>query len=1000
MYQFNEHRDPRIFRLGELSDHAYFIPFPTPINCTGDRRCSPFFTDLCSDWSFSYYACEAELPERFFEAGTVIDGEQSIDLPECWQMRGIDYAQYQHSPYPFIYQPPRVPQKDPCALYRKTVTLTPERENARYELHIEGKASCVYLWVNGHKVGYGESPHNDSAFDVTPYLVNGDNFIVMLVMKWCSGSYLDDQDMIRLNGIFRDVYLLRRAANGIRDYRVSTKADGTLSLWVDTDSVVSAELFDAEGVSVCVGVGNEQELYAPEVRLWSAEDPYCYKLVICCAGEYVAQNVGFREICIRDGVFYLNGEPIKLRGVNRHDSSPDRGYAVTYEDMERDIRMMKQYNINAVRSAHYPNSPLFYQLCDKYGLYVMCEADLETHGCSHVGDWPALMRSEEYHDAIVDRIQRMYRSCKNFTSIVIWSLANESSWGKNLRDATVWLKSVESERPVHYEGIFTYKGEEMPREGKDAFEPTLIDFRSGMYTASEKLLEIVRNENGETLRPIVLCEYSHAMGNSCGDLMQYEEIFESDDRCLGGFVWEWCDHALPLIDGDGLEYMAYGGYFPSPKGDHWHGGSFCVDGLTSPRREPHTSLLELREVFAPLRFEAYENGILTVRNRRYFKDLSDIKLSYSVERDGEVIDEGPIELNVPPRSTAVIGIPDASGKASGNCHITFTAQTCEDTDISEAGMYVCMRQFELSRAQTQMPCPFEKSELCVTERGDEIRVAAEKFSYCFSRSSGALLRMTKQGAPMLAHPASLCCWRAPMDNDKPCFGYDHAKEWERNSRYGYIRYPETDFTDLNIVQTADGVTVSGKILLGGQGRIPVFSGELKYTVSARGALGMSICGDVNPDIPFWLPRLGFLLPLTPELSGVRYYGMGERENYIDKFHYAKVGMYEGTVDGLAERYIRPQTCGVHTRVRSLELSGTDVSFGAVGDDFTFGVSRYSDDQLADTPYDHMLKREDAVFLHLDAKMSGVGSTSCGGNQLPEAYRIGAGDHIDFTVTVY
>ena len=987
MLSLKEHKDPRLFRVGEMRDHAYFIPFTRKGDLTKSRKNSPLFINLNNSWEFTYYSSYTKIDERLIASREISD-TRMIDLPECWQTRGVDFAQYQHSPYQFIFDPPHVPESNPCAVYRRLVSIELE-EGIRYELHVEGKASCVYLFVNGQRVGFGSSPHNDSAFDLTDHLVNGENLIVMIVMKWCSGSYLDDQDMIRLNGIFRDVYLLKRAKGGIRDLRIVADMYGELMLDAEADDEVVAELYDADGRLVAEGTGAIQKHVVSDVKLWSAETPYLYRLVISCAGEFISREVGFRSIGVEGGVFTVNRVPVKLLGVNRHDSSLDNGYAVTEEEMERDLRMMKEHNINSVRTAHYPNSPIFYELCDRYGLYVMCEADMESHGCWHVGEWERVLYDEDYRGAVSDRIERMYHAYRNFASIVIWSLGNESSWGPNLRDAAAWLKAVDSTRPVHYEGIFKCS-QNVIRHGEGAFEPELLDFRSGMYSSVQEMDKWLTLPPQEESRPIVLCEYSHSMGNSGGDLWQYTEKFFSHPRFCGGYVWEWCDHGMRCVSDEGEEYIGYGGDFISPKGDYMHGSNFCFDGLVSPDRIPHTALLELKEAYAPVRFEDFDGKSVRIVNRRSFTDTSDLSLGYELERDGIVVGTYEIDRVLSPLSDDTVELDLI--KTDGNSHIVFFAKNRE-------GREVCIREYEYTRKETDELCPHGISRLTVNESYDDIMISGEGFEYTVSRSTGMLVSAVKHGRELLTRPLSLCCWRAPVDNDNPCYGIEHAKEWERNGRYGYLRYPETDFRSCRVSSLDEKITVEGDVVFGGQGRYPVFCGHLTYSVSRRGALTVSVDGRVNESLPFWLPRFGFSTGLAADMSSVSYYGLGARENYADKFHYARTRLYKTDVDGLFEFYEKPQTCGVHTHARSLTLGNAETELSFVGDNFDFSLSRYSDEQLAATAHSYRLKDEGVIFLHLDWKMSGVGSTSCGSNQIPDNMKICAGEQISFSITM-
>ena len=640
IFELNDHQDPTRFRVGELPDHAYFIPFADEESTRGPRENSPFFHSLCGEWRFLWKPSLYEMDD-FYTDGFDISDFKTIRVPETWQAHGEDYIQYISSPYPLVADPPRVPEKNPCAAYVKDFDWKLQADK-RCELHFEGKDSCIYVWMNGHFVGYGEVPHNDSSFDVTPYLKNGQNRLCVLVLKWCSGTYFDDQDKIRLSGLFREVYLLERTERGLRDFLLNADSNGNFSLSVDALSPVEAEIYDGERLLASSTVDKAWEMKVDSPALWSAEKPYLYDLVLTCDGEVIRQRFGFRTVEIKDAVFTVNGQPVKFYGVNRHDSNPDTGYVTDVDFMRHELVLMKQHNINAIRTSHYPNDPRFYEMCNELGFYVMSEADQECHGMTYLQESSRLVSDPAWGPCIHDRIDRMYQAFKNVSAIVIWSLGNESSWGANLKNDGHYLKQIDTTRPVHYEGLSRQIAKHTGMETAEDIAAT--DFVSHMYSPFEARdnRDSISDRLADPLltdKPLVLCEYSHAMGNSCGDLRFYDEVIQKEPRFLGGFIWEWCDHAMRIKDQNGTAYFGYGGDF----GEKHHLHNVCMDGVVTPDRVPHSNLLEAKAVFAPVRVTRNADGSISVLNRHAFSDFTGYDLTWKVVADNVTVEKGVLE---------------------------------------------------------------------------------------------------------------------------------------------------------------------------------------------------------------------------------------------------------------------------------------------------------------------------------------------------------------------
>lgn len=990
------HKDPEIVRVNELPDHAYFIPFDTVTAAGSPRECSPYFHSLCGSWQFRWKPSIYEM-EDFFTEGFDTSDFKSVTVPECWQTHGADYTQYQSSPYPFITDPPHIPEKNPAAAYVKDFDIDPVA-GKRYELHVEGKDSCVYVWMNGHFVGYGEVPHNDSAFDVTPYLKKGTNRLCMMVLKWCTGSYFDDQDKIRLSGLFREVYILERAENGVTDFALTAHMSGAFSLSVKANAPVKASVYDGDTLLASADVNGKWTWQCDTPRLWSAEDPYLYELVLECADEVIRHPFGFRTVSIENAVFKVNGKAVKFYGVNRHDSNPDTGYVTDIDFTKNELLIMKRHNVNAIRTSHYPSDPRFYELCNELGFYVMCEADQECHGMSYLGAkypgaWDALVDDPLWAVCIHDRMVRMYEAFKNHPSIVIWSLGNESGWGKDLDAEAVWFHETDKTRPVHYESAFSgymsYEEEELIRRAKN------LDFHSAMYPALEP--GIHRSHLRASLEhpvfaemPYVMCEYSHSMGNSCGDLRFYDQWIQQYPKFLGGFIWEWCDHAIRTTDEHGVSYLGYGGDF----GEKHHIRNVCMDGLVDPDRVPHSNLLEAKAVFAPLRVTREENGTLTVQNRHAFSDLSAYRLTWQVVADNKTVANGVLAANPAAGECVTVTLPLAEPYCAKNAALTVTAVLAADTPWAKAGHVVTAFSFPLAVEQAAQAATAAPT---LTERNTTFTVSGKGFAYTFRRDTGLPESMRIGGKELLAAPLSFNCYRAPLDNDMGAALNGVYKEWGGNRAFGNIAYTEVSIHNFTATAEQDAVVLTGDAVFGVQGRTPIARGKITYRVDGNGTFSVTQQGAISAELPYFLPRYGYRLALTAPAENIHYYGYGPAECYEDKISHALLGEYDYVQDDPIGNWEKPQECGSHCYTDWMELSCNGVRLRVSGDKFSFCATRFDVHEVAAAAHRKDLTMMDHTDLYLDYRMSGVGSHSCGGQDPVPACRINGGEQFDFSI---
>ena len=980
-----------------LPPRAYYVPASHPLSTAWKREDSDRFHLLNGTWAFKYLPSIYELTEPFWDHSPTTsapDGFSMIEVPSTWQHLGYDHHQYTNVRYPIPLDPPHVPQDNPCGAYIRDFDYTPNPQAPSTYLTFEGVDSCFYVWLNGTYIGYSQVSHASAEFDVTDFIHPGANRLAVLVLKWCDGTYLEDQDKFRTSGIFRDVYLVDRPAAMLFDYVTTTSFTSDTAI-VDIRGnyrggtvPTTVELYDSDGHLVTTSTmelidadadyTHHAQLTVTNPHLWNAEDPYLYQLAIVTPDEVITDRVGIRDVAVKDTEVCLNGNPLTLRGVNRHDSDPVTGPVVDLEHMQRDLRLMKEHNINAVRSSHYPNDPRFYQLCDEYGFYVMSEADNESHGTqtqfladaswdNQVEHWnEPIADNPEWTEATVDRMQLCVHREKNRPSIISWSAGNECAYGCTLEAALSWTKSFDPTRLTHYESSYY-------RDSKRRYDYSCIDLYSRMYPAIEEIREYLDSDPD---KPFILVEYCHAMGNSPGDLEDYWEIIRADKRMCGGFVWEWCDHAVTAgTSEDGRPIYLYGG----DHDEQIHDGNFCVDGLVSPDRIPHSGLAELKNVQRPARVVAYDQdkGLLTIVNELDHTDLSQhLSISYEVRRDGAIVEHGDLDLNepVPPHATTTLRceprIPE-----SGRCHLLVTYRLAHPEPLLTTGHILGFDEVPLhnsdarhQRAVELAHRPVGNQPLSVSQTATRIDVDTHDLHCSFDVRTGLPVSLVHQGNEFLDRPAELNIWRAPTDNDR------HIRlEWER----AHYHQATARAYAVDVSEEPGHVTISAEVAVVAPTVQPVLRGQLTWTITDSDVLSLNLRLQRTLGFPS-LPRLGLRLFLPESMNQVDYCGMGPQESYVDKHRASYHGFFNATVADLHQDYIRPQENGSHADCNEVTISDSDRSLTALAlCPFSFNASHYTQEELVAQKRNTDLTPSGSTVLCLDAAMAGIGSNSCG-----------------------
>ena len=988
-------KDPHRLHIGCEKPHAYFIPYESEAKAAkGIRGTSGYFKSLNGAWKFKYHASVHRVEDGFYAENYDAGGWDDLPVPSNWQMHGYDRPQYTNVNYPYPCDPPFVPDDNPAGLYIRDFTVGDAAGQSF--LVFEGVDSCFYLWVNGVFAGYSQVSHTTSEFNITAFVKPGTNRLAVMVLKWCDGSYLEDQDMWRLSGIFRDVYVLTRRKEHISDLFVKAELDECLDSGVLKCEVDVAGDAPAQIRAVLKGPGGEilaeerkdilrRGAFAfriPSPRLWSAETPVLYDLFLYHGGEVILQRTGFRKVEVRDSVLLINGRAVKFKGVNRHDSHPELGHTVPLQFMKDELILMKRHNINAIRTSHYPNDPRFPGLCDELGFYLIDEADLECHGCSPAGDGNLLSDDPEYEEAYVDRMQRMVERDKNHACIVLWSLGNESGYGVNHVKMALWTKHRDSSRLIHYERVFHPELSYLLSDGRA--DTSCLDVYSRMYPPVSWIADEFLKD-GREKRPLILCEYSHAMGNGPGDLQDYWDLFYKHPRLAGGFVWEWCDHAVKTQTPDGEAFYAYGGDF----GDMPNDGNFCVDGLVYPDRTPHKGLLELKNVIAPVRVEPVDllQGKLRITNLYDFRDMSCLALSWRLERDGETAGEGYLgPASLAPRQSRTLALPFAvPAGAEGRYFLKVSFSLAENMPWAEKGYEVAFRQFELPAPKPCGPV-LEKAfipPLSVEKTGEECIITGDSFRYIFNMRQGMFTSIRFNGVEMLYSTPKFNVWRAPSDNDR-----NIVHRWREE---GFDRLETHTYSTAVLSEDEKYIAFGTEFSLGGYIKKPVIRANAVWKVYGSGDIFLETCAKVRDGLPF-LPRFGLQLCMPAGNEQVEYFGWGPHESYTDKRRSAWKGRFSASVDSLHENYLKPQENGSHYSTEWASVAdsrGRGLLFIGM-DDFSLNVSHFTPEDLTKAGHPHELVRRNETVVNLDRGMSGVGSNSCGPELLPQ-YRLSERD---------
>ena len=937
-----KYEDLNCISENRLPQRAYYIPL---------NGCVP----LSGMWDFKFY-------DRDFEETLVQKDWIQIDVPSCWQARGYESPNYANVAYPYPYDPPYVPTENPMGVYRRTFEIS-DTSRSTY-IVFEGVSSCLELFINDQYVGYSQGSHLQAEFDISDYVREGSNTVTAKVRKWCSGSYLEDQDFFRFNGIFRDVYVLSRPKGHIRDIKITTRDN---VIHARFDGLAQVSLLDGEkNLLAQVTAQGQTDLTVDTPIKWNAEKPYLYELLFTYEGEVISQKVGFVTYAIgKDFEFLVNGTEVKLKGVNHHDTHPYNGWAMTDEDIRNDLLLMKKLNINTIRTSHYPPTPRFLEMCDKLGFYVMLETDLETHGISNretggcgydcIDNPQWLCSNPQWKHAYIDRMERAYQRDKNHCSIFAWSTGNESGHGPNHVAMIDYLRAKDPARLVHCEDA-SRMSELSGHYGTDISHwADRADLFSKMYESIDSITR--KAENPDFRYPYFLCEYAHAMGNGPGDVCDYWELIYKHKKLIGGCVWEWADHTV-IENG----VPKYGGDFT---GELTQDGNFCSDGMVFCDRSLKAGSLEVKAAYQYMdcRLQGDE---LVVLNRYDFTNLSAYEFRYQVKADGEILHENTLTLDIAPKQTGSVRITlpkECRLGAYVHCYL-----------YDKTGYCVAQKQLEVPAAKEAMGSTSPAA--AVTEDANFLTFTRPTFRYTFSKDLGTFVSLVKNGEEQLKAPIRLTPLRAPMDN-------------ERNIKFKWYWYNTWQAENLDrqfdkvYECTLDGSSVTVKGSLSGVSRTPYFRYTTTYTVSADGTIKVVLDGNVK-DNCIWLPRLGFEIKTAYEKSSFKYFGMGPYENYCDMHHASMVDWYESDADKEYVNYIMPQEHGNHTRTKVLEMKD-GLTFTAA-DEMEINVSHYTSEMLMQAAHQNELRKADCTNIRIDYKNSGVGSNSCG-PELLEKYRL-------------
>ncbi|UQZ36679.1 beta-galactosidase [Paenibacillus sp. PK3_47] len=1015
--------NPEIFELNRMKAHASKMSYPSVEQALeGSKESSPYYQSLNGTWKFSFSETPEQRIKEFYTAEYDSSGWADMPVPSHWQFQGYDYPQYTNVRYPWAVsepdlKPPFAPTKyNPVGSYVRTFTVPESWDGQPVYLSFQGVESAFYVWVNGELAGYGEDTFTPSEYDITAYLREGENKLAVEVYRWCDASWLEDQDFWRLSGIFRDVYLYTTPSVHIADFFVRTDLD---SDFVNADLNVDVTLEDYYGqkpgslslqmqlyddklnkissttVSAPVyfdgGEIQQLKLSAPveKPKLWSAEKPHLYTFVLTIVDEQgqvqdaVSCKVGFRSFEIKDGLMKINGKRVVFKGTNRHEFSCDTGRALSKEDMITDILLMKSHNINAVRTSHYPNQSVWYELCDEYGLYVIDETNLETHGSWQYGqqelnDFNVPASRPEWLANVIDRCNSMMQRDKNHPSVVIWSLGNESFGGDNFIAMHDYLREADPTRPVHYEGTFHYRASDMAS-----------DIESTMYHKPHEV-EFYAKNNPQ--KPYILCEYSHAMGNSCGGLHLYTELFDKYDVIQGAFIWDWVDQAIRTKTPEGVEYLAYGGDF----GENPHDGNFSGNGLLFADRTVTPKLLEVKKCYQSIIISAVDlsKGVFSLRNTYLFTDIEEYELQWRISLEGDTVQSGSLRIGGAPGETVECILPydlDALGKEKEAVLTVSFVQTAAAA-WAEANHEMAWEQFVLvPRTAVLLPAPAGEAPQ-VTEQAELLQIEGADFALSFNTANGDLVSYQSSGRELLLEPARPNFWRAVTDNDMGNKLHERCAVW-RDASYNRTLLSFSYQTQGSVVYVNAAYqlpTNPDSILF------------VKYEIRPDGAV--EITQELNPGFSSLpeIPEFGMLFTLDSSLDTISWYGRGPHENYWDRQKSAAIGRYNGKVSDQFTPYLKPQESGNKTDVRYASISEGADGPGLYFDSailFEINALPWSPEELEANDHGYKLPVSNKTVLRVNYKQMGVGGDDSWGAPTHTEFTLPANRPYSFKFTL-
>lgn len=956
-----------------LPPRAYFFSYDTVSRArTFAREASSHFLSLSGKWNFRFFTNPLLVPENFTSEYMADWGD--ITVPGMWQMEGHGQLQYTDEGFPFPVDVPWVPSDNPTGAYQRWFTLSESWQEKQTLIKFDGVETYFEVYVNGRYIGFSKGSRLSAEFDISDAVHSGQNLLCVRVMQWADSTYIEDQDMWWTAGIFRDVYLLGKSLTHVRDFTVKTTfdeayRDATLFCQLELENLAARPgcvqldytLYDGEtvlhqGTTDNLTVSERAETaFSIEVRQprqWSAESPDLYHLVMTLKDnhgqtlEIIPQRIGFRDIKVKDGLFYVNNRYLKLHGVNRHDNDHLRGRAVGMGRVERDLILMKQHNINSVRTAHYPNDPRFYELCDLYGLFVMAETDVESHGFANVGDLSRITDDPVWEPVYVERIERHIHAQKNHPSIIIWSLGNESGYGCNIRAMARAAKALDDTRLLHYE------------EDRDA---EVVDIISTMYTRVPLM-----NLFGEYphAKPRIICEYAHAMGNGPGGLTEYQNVFDRHDCIQGHYVWEWCDHGIQKTDASGNIWYTYGGDF----GDYPNNYNFCLDGLIYSDQTPGPGLREYKQVIAPVKLR-WQNGELHVDNRLWFTSLDDYTLLTEVRAEGETLHSEPLNITgLAPNSSRSVSlhVPELDEREA---FLTVRIIKNSPTRYSEVGHEIAVYQFPL-KGRTARPTPFintSATPLRLEEDRLSCTVTGHNFRATFSKVSGKLSAWQVNGEEYLTREPKINFFKPMIDN--------HKQEYEGLWQPYHFQIMQEHLRGFEVEQHNDAIIVTTRTLIAP----PVFDFGMRCTyrwrIAADGQINVELCGERYGEYPHIIPCIGFTLGINGGFDQVSYYGRGPGENYPDSQQASTIDLWHTTVDKMFENYPFPQNNGNRQQVRWASLADRHGSGVLVvpQQPLHFSAWHYTAENIHAAQHCNELRRCDDITLNLDHQVLGLGS---------------------------